>query len=432
VALINKKSLVGFHMKFCYRTRFYVFALIFGVLFSLEAMAQSVDLTNNYNLGYLSLENYTPTRIGSFITGGSIAGAVGYDDNVFDLNQNKDGGRFFKTDVYAWINSDWKKNSLKLSAYGSKYYYPGRAGANEYYANIFGYGRIDLPADTQFEIIANYTYDEDDRGSDAFLNNPATTPGDQFFDVKTFFTKGFGDTALTARAGVRYGRHESAASNAGVNLNRDDKDYLLYDFRLRGSYNIDKKNNVYIEGGLNRWNFDDRLDRNGTERGSQGVHVAAGWLFNPSNTLSGEIAVGYRSQSFADSSFDTFSTVTLDAWATWAVTNKANLTVSADTWFEEDTVFGEAGELSRSVSLQADYRVHKRIRAFAIGYYLLEDKLGTSIEDNTITGTVGINYEIQSGLIATAQFQRKEFNSGSSSNFDYNINKVWIGLRISK
>jgi len=239
--------------------------------------------------------------------------------------------------------------------------------------------------------------------------NPATLNCDE---PKTFFTKGFGDVALTARAGVRYGRHDRVLDNAGFNLNRDDKDYLLYDFRLRSSLNITDKNNVYVEGGYNRWDFDDKIDRNGTKRGSHGFHVAAGWLFNPSETLSGEIAVGYRSQSFRDNSFGTFSTLTIDAWATWAMTSKANLTVVADTWLEEDTVFGEAGELSRSASLQADYRVHSRLRAFAIGYYLLEDKIGTSIEDDTLIGTVGIDYEIRPGLLATTQFQHKQYFSG--------------------
>jgi len=407
-------------------------ALFIGLLFPFEVMAQSVDLTDSYYLGYRSFENYTPTRIGSFKAGGSVSSAIGYDDNVFDLNQNREGGHFFKTNIYAWLNSDWKKNALKLSAYGSKYQYPGHSGANEYYANVFGYGRLDLPANSQFELVTKLIYYEDDRGSGAFLNNPATTPGDKFVDTKAFFTKGFGDIAITGRAGVRYGRHENVHNNAGVSLNRHDKDYLLYDLRLRSSLNIDDKTNIYIEGGYNRWNFSDKIDRNGTKRGSHGFHVAAGLLFNPIKTLNGEIALGYRSQSFPDSSFGTLNTMTVDAWATWAVTNKANLTVTADTWLEEDTIFGEAGELSRSVNLQADYRVHKRLRVLAIGYYLLEDKLSTSINDNTLIGTLGVDYEIQPGLVLTSRFQRKKFFSGRSSGFDYNINKVWIGLRVSK
>ncbi len=416
----------------CHHRHYYIIVFLFGVLFPLEIMAQSVDLTNNYNLGYRSLKDYTPVRVGSFNAGGSISSAVGYDDNAFDLSQDRQDGHFFKTDAYAWLYSDWKKHAFKLSAYGSKYHYPGRDGANEYYANIFGYGRIDLPADSQFEIVTNYTFDEDERGSAIFFNNPATTPGDHFLDAKAFFTKGFGDVALTARAGVRYGHHDRVSDNAGFSLNRDDKDYLLHDFRLRGSLNIDDKNNVYVEGGYNRWDFDDKIDRNGTKRGSHGFHVAAGWLFNPGKALSGEIALGYKSQSFPGNNFGTFSTVTIDAWATWAVTNKANLTVVVDTWLEEDTVFGEAGELSRSVSLQADYRVHSRFRTFAIGYYLLEDKIGTSIEDDTLTGTVGIDYEIRPGLVATTQFQHKQYFSGRSSDFDYRINRIWTGLKLSR
>lgn len=408
------------------------FVLAYGLTFPLEVNAQSVDLTDNYNLGYRSTTKSDPTRVGSFNAGGSIESAVGYDDNVFDLNSNKNEGPFLRAGLYGWLNSDWQKHALSLSVYGSKDHYVARPGASEYYANIFGYGRIDLPADTQFEFVAKYTYDEDERGADTFLGNPATTPGDQSLDLKTFLTKGFGKAAVTARAGVRYGRHEKINNNAGISLNRDDKDYRLYDLRLRGSYTINDKANVYVEGGYNRWDFDDKTDRNGTERGSHGFHIATGLVFNPTQSISGEIAVGYRKQSFRDSSFKNSAAATLDAWATWAMTDKANLTVVADTWFEEDTVFSEAGELSRSVSLQADYRMHERLRAFTVGYYLMEDKLGTPIKDHTVKGTLGVNYEIQPGVVATAQLEHKRFISGRSANQNYNINKIWTGLKLSK
>lgn len=413
------------------RSPHFISMIILFLLLPAQARSQSVDLSDNYNLNYRSFEKYTPNQIGNFNVGGSIGSAIGFDDNVYDLSQNEKSGPFLKSDVYVWLNSNWNKHAFRISAYGSKNHYPGRSGANEYYANVFGYGRFDLPSDIQFEVVTNYQFDEDERGQSVFFNNPATTPADHALDGKVFLTKGFGDFAITIRGGLRYGFHPDVRNIAGNSLNRDDEDYLLHDLRLRGSLNVGEKSNIYIEGGYNRWKFEDTIDRNGFKRGSQGFHVAAGWVFKPLPSLSGEIAVGFRHQSFPDNRFSDLSTFTLDAWATWAVTKRLNLTTTVNTWVKEETKFAQAANLSRSLSIQTDYRVHDRLRLFAIGYYLLEDKLSASIEDHTLQGTFGVNYEVRSGIVATAQFQHKRFYDGGFGG-DYKINRIWSGIKFSR
>jgi len=409
------------------------FILLFAVFLlpATQGQAQSVDLSDNYNLGYRSFQNYTPLKLGSFNVGGSIGSSVGYDDNVYDLNQNEQDGPFLNSDLFLWMNSDWDKHAFRLSAYGSKNRYPGHKGAQEDYGNLFGYGRLDLPSDIQLEGVVNYEYDEDERGLSSLSNNPAKASVEQSLDTKVFFTKGFGDLAITTRAGIKFGRHPDVKTNGGNPLNRDDEDYRLYDLRFRGSMNFGENSNFYLEGGYNFWKFDDEIDRNGIERGSQGFNLAAGLIFQPTSSLSGEIAVGYKQQSFADNSFSDLSTFTLDAWATWALTNRFNLSVVTDTWFEEETNFNQAATLSRSLSFQADYRIHDRIRAFTIGYYLFEDYVSASTEDQTIKATIGVNFEITPSIVLTTQLEHKRFYSGGNGS-DYKINRIWTGIKFSK
>lgn len=409
--------------------RYLVLALI-ALLFPQEGQAQSVDLANNYTLGYRSFEAYTPEKIGSFSVGGALGSSVGYDDNINEAGQDKNASWFFRPSVYLWANSDWKKHAFNISAYGEKTHFTGGSADHQYYGNVFTYGRIDLSKEAQFELVSSYRFDEDNRGDASFGSNFTSTPANHQFDTKAFLSHGFGDAAVTLRAGVQVGLHENSRTNGGAVAIRDDQDYVLYDIRLRGSLNVGKTSNVFIEGGVNHWKFDQKIDRNGFERGSNGFHVAAGLLFQPSNSFSGEIAVGYKEQSFPDANFSKLSTFTLDAWATWALTDRANLTAVADTWLKEETDFNQSGTLSRSFSLQADYRIHDRFRVFAIGYYLLEDNLNQK-SDRTAKGTIGFDYEVGHNLVFTTQFQHKQFmNKGPGS--DYTINRLWIGFKITK
>ncbi|WP_350335315.1 outer membrane beta-barrel protein [Coralliovum pocilloporae] len=414
-------------------SKYLYLALLYTLLASLQATvhAQSVDLTDNYNLGYRSHEKSDPYKLGSFKAGGSVGSAVGYDDNVHETPDDKRSGAFVQTDAFLWINSDWERHALNISAYGSQSVYPDNNSEDEYYANIFTYGRLDLPSDVQFELISTYQFDEDPRGDPRILFNPSKTSVDQEAAVKAFLSKGFGKAAITVRGGVTYSQHEDTTSNLGLSLQRDDDDSILYDVRLRGSFNFGERLNAYVEGGYNRWDFERETDRNGIQRGSQGGHVAAGLLFQPNNKISGEIAVGYRHQQFRDPGFSDSGALTLDAWVTWAVTDRFNLSAVADTRFEEDSIFGQAGTLSRSLTLQADYRVHDRLRLFTSGYYLYEDNIGSSLDDQTLIATIGFDYELYSRLVLTGKYEYEYFDAGFAGG-DYDANRVQLGLKLTR
>ncbi|MBA4782258.1 MAG: outer membrane beta-barrel protein [Rhizobiales bacterium] len=336
------------------------------------------------------------------------------------------------TEANAYLNSAWEKHAFNISGLISNFYFPGNEEANELYANLFAYGRIDLPEKTQFEIVGSYTADEEPRNEPAFFFNPESTPVDQKFDLKTFLTKGIGDAAFTLRTGIQRGIQENVRSNSGFSLRRDDENYVLYDLRLRGSLNIGEKSNVYLEGGVNKWEFDDGADRNGFDRGSNGLHAAVGYVFNPTASLSGEVAVGYRYQNFADARFDNLSTATLDAWVTWAATDKLNLSLVADTFFEEETNFGDAGTLSRSILFQVDHRTRDNLRLFANTLYLVEDELNQNEGvHQTFRSSVGVNYEFKPRVVLTTQIQNERYLAGFQ-NGDYSANRILSSISISR
>lgn len=410
--------------------QFYFFSAVFYFVFSASAQAQSVDLTNNFNLNYKSLTKTDPKKVGSYYYGGSATSEIGFDDNFRETAGNREGSFFSRNRARAWLNSDFAKHAFSASANVSHRHFINNTEEDEIFANIFTYGRLDLPEDTQFELIGSYKLDEEARGPSSFGFNPANTPQDQEFEARSFLTKNFDDVAFTFRSGVTYTQQEESVDNNGSNLNRDDENNLLYDARLRGSLNISDKFNTFLEAGYNKRDFDQAVDRNGFERGSEGVHAAAGLYFTPTSNISGEVAAGYRYQNFPDQQFDSLSTFTLDLWATWAATKKLNFSVILDTSLDEETNFGDAATLTRSAFIQADYRPIDTLRLFAKSYYAQEDDIGSD-EDlhQTFIGTLGSDFEINPNLYITAQYEHERFYAGFQ-NGDFAANRFSLGLSV--
>ncbi|MEM8796283.1 MAG: outer membrane beta-barrel protein [Pseudomonadota bacterium] len=405
--------------------------LIF-VLSGVIAHAQTVDLTDNYNLSYRSLEKREPLKLGSFKAGGDAGVAGGYSDNVNNSAFNREEGGFISSLASLWLSSDWDDHALSFSGFVKSDNFPTNSEADEIFARVFAYGRLDLPENFQFELVGSYVLDEQARGDINEPFNPNRSSSDQEFDARAFLTKSFGDLAVTLRSGVRRNLNENVFANAGFSLNRDDENSFLYDFRLRGSLNLGNKYNAFVEAGYNRWDFDDRFDRNGFERGSNGVHAAAGILFYPLKRLRGEIAAGYRGQFFPDAAFDTLVEPTLDAWVTFAATEKVNLSFIANTFFQEETNFGGAGTLGRSFFLQVDYRARDRLRLFGKLAFLNEDEFRPDSNPNwTQRTTAGLDFELAPHLFMTAQYEREDFLAGFQ-NGDYSENRFLLGLTVSR
>lgn len=404
--------------------------IVFCSIAPASAQAQSVDLTNNFNLNYKSLTKADAKKVGSFYYGGFAGSEIGYDDNFQESSENSEGSFFTRNRGRVWLNSDFEKHAFSASANVAHRHFFESTEENEIFANFFTYGRLDLSEDTQFELIGSYKLDEEARGPSSFGFNPANTSQDQEFETRSFLTKNFDKFAVTLRSGVTYTKQDESISNDGIDLNRDDEDHLLYDVRLRGSLNVSDKLNTFLEAGYNKRDFDQTFDRNGFERGSEGVHAAAGLYFKPASNLSGEIAAGYRYQDFPDQQFDSLSTFTLDLWTTWAVTEKLNFSVVLDTLLDEETNFGDAATLTRSAFIQADYRPIDTIRLFAKSYYSREDDIGSDEGlHHTFIGTLGSDFELNPNLYVTAQYEHERFYAGFQ-NGDFAANRFSLGLSV--
>lgn len=402
-----------------------------GLLTSFEAFSQSVNLSNRFSLAFKSSHRArAPIKLGDFNARLSGSTGVGFDDNPFEEDPAVETGFFNRTGASGSLTSDWEKHLFRVSAGGVADFFPGVDGGDEIFANAGAFGRLDLADETKLELKAGYGLERDPRDNKSVFVNPVTNPKEQKLTGAAIFTQGFGDLAVTSSVGFFRLFDEDVPTNGGGVLLRTDKNHNRYDFNTRFSFNKSKKLNVFAEGGYNFRDYDNDIDRNGIARGANGFHVAAGTVFQLSDTVSGEFAIGSRSVFFDDPRFSNLTTVTFDGYLTWAVTEDFNLTVIADTIFKEQPVSDRGGVLERIFEAQADYYWTDEIRTYVNARYRFDDNVSNDIDDHFFNIKTGIDYEMKPGVVAGLQYQHRALDDGNDVN-DYRSNSVLLNVSFS-
>lgn len=405
-----------------------IFCAVVLSLTTFDASAQSVSLSNKFSLAFKSRhEQRPPLKLGSFNARFSGTTGIGYDDNPFEEDPSAESGFFNRTGANGSITSNWDKHLFRIAAGGIADFFPGIDGADEVFANAVAFGRIDIAEQTKLELRANYALDRDPRDNKAVLVNPLTNPKEQKLGGAAFFTQGFNDFAITTSVGVLRVFDEDVPTVGGGVLLRSNKNHNRYDFTTRISYNQSKHLNFFGEGGYNFRNYDDDIDRNGIARGAEGFHLAAGTVFQLSDNVHGEFAIGSRSIYFDDPLFSNLTTVTFDGYLTWAVTEDFNLTFIADTIFKEQPVSNRGGVLERIFEMQADYYWTDEIRTYVNGRYRFDDNVRNDIDDHFVNIKVGVDYELKPGIVAGLQYQYRSLDDGDDVN-DYRSNSILLSM----
>lgn len=394
------------------------------------AVAQSVDLSDQFDTSFQNTEKPDTIDIGGVKLRGRLEAGIGTNDNVFREDEAEEGDTITDVTVVANAQAGDESKIVSLTAYGTTRLHETFNTADRSFGAFIGYGRFDVDNQTRLEVVSIYRLQNQAREDDRVDRNLQFSPTDQLLGGDVYLTRGFGRTALTLRGGVHRSTFDNVTLNNGVPFLREDRDHMLYDARARASFNTSDSLSLFTELGWNERVFDDQVDRNGVLRGSEGLHLALGTFFDSSDDLRGEVALGVRQQDFADARFDTLTTPTLDAWIHWSPINDLTLTAWTDTDFEEETVFDRAGTLSRSATVHTEYYFTNRWRGATRWRYSHADNIGSAMDDEEWGARLGLDYELKPGLLTSLEFGRRRYLDGDDLN-SFDANEVLLSLKLT-
>ena len=283
-------------------------------------------------------------RMGTWQVFSSVEQTVGYSTNIDGVAQGKSGA-FSQTDVDVSLQSDWSRHSARIDANGSFLTPLGSDGQDIPSAGVTAGLNLDVIDGVSIDLGALYNYTTESVTSTNITSSAASRPGVHTTGASLGVARTGQKLSYALRGSVTRSDYEAIELTSGASESQGDRNNTLYTLNGRVGYEISPAISPFIEGELSLRDYDRDLDRNGEDRHSIIMGARAGVAIDLGEKLSGEIAVGYRAEDFADPALETLDGITLDGNVVWSPMRDTTLTLTTRTDFSSSTTAGQNGSV---------------------------------------------------------------------------------------
>ena len=376
-------------------------------------------------------EPFQPTgvRVGSFIVlPEAEIGGIGYS-NLFRSGSNprRDVAIDFRPSVR--VVSNWNRHALEFRATGFSTFHKQFPGEDDRAYLVEARGRIDLTRRTNFEALVGQERTQELRGSINAVSagtraSVDTTRGavalNQRFNRLTIQVRG---TLTDTTVG-------SVTSSTGALVSNAARDNVFKEAAVRATWAFKPTFGVFSEVAVNQRTYQ-QAPADGISRDSSGERVRAGISFgNTSQTLRGEVAVGYAEQRFEQSRLLPVSGAIFDANLGWRITPLTSLLLTARTAILETTALaGVGGGLTHVAGLELRHAFQRRLLGTAAVLLTKTDYQGIVLHDTNLTSSLGLEYFFNREVTVFGRFQHVDFESTDQTR-NYNADEVRVGVKV--
>jgi len=369
-------------------------------------------------------------RAGAFRIFPSTNVSLTYDDNVFATKNDTDSDFVAVIGPSIEVQSDFSRHAVGFEVFSrvGRYFQETKEDYWDY--GIEGNGRLDITRDNNLQGsfgVARLHDARDDPEDDAtvaesvrpvrYMNYEADLAYNHLFNRVTFRVTGVFD-----RNDYRQG--------AGT-ANQNDRDRNIYTGLLRVGYNVSPRINTFVEGLYAVQRRDVHRDSDGFERDSNGWGARTGVDVNFTDLLFGEAFVGYRTEYFDDSEFDTESGVNYGVNLTWLPTLLTTVTLTGGSDFEPTTNEDASSNFQTTIGLRVDHELLRNVLIGAEGGYVRSDFENTNVTDNRFDVGADITYLINRHFSVGAAYGFTTRDSDDEEDeFDRNLFTVRVRAQL--
>ncbi len=380
------------------------------------------------------VDPYAPLglRLGTIQVLPSIETSIGYDSNperrAGGNGSAKKGSAFARAEAALALRSDWAVHELIADIRGGYNRYFSLPGANRPDGSGRVGLRLDAAKDTAFDFELRGRVDSQTPGSANLTGQAQGRPLITQYGGSAGVTQRFNRLALSARASVDRTDYADAKLADGQPLSQKDRNLTQYGLRLRAGYEVSPGLVPFAEVLLDTRKYDQKADSTGFRRDSDGVQLRAGTSIELTRTLSGEIAAGYGLRRYEDQRLGDLRAPVVEAVLTWAMSPLTTLKLRGATEFEETTIAGSSGAVTRRLSAELSHAFLRNLTATATASYGRSDFQGVTRQDDTIRAGLGLEYAVTRNLVLRGSFSHERTTSNVAGN---NIGgNIWLlGVR---
>ena len=368
------------------------------------------------------------TPLGAFLIYPSVTVKSAYNSNIFAEETDEQQDIVFTISPEVKVESDWDNHSIQFLAGADFLGYVDQSEEDVINYKFLSAGRVDILEDTFATLSVGIRRDHEDRGS----------PDDVFGEEPTEFTTAAAAVGFSHRfsrmwielsGDVAQLDFDDVPARGGVGeINNDDRDRFEYDARLRVGYDFNPEIGVFFQGTFSLADYDDSTDDNGFARDNYSYGAAAGFRFDVTELVFGDLFVGYTQSESDDSRFGSQDAFAVGADLTWEVTELTSVNLLATRSWEETTVAGASSALTTNAGIGVSHSLLDTVTLDAGFNYRLETFEEVDRDDETIELTAGVTYLVNRFLHTNLDYKFTNRSSDAAGQ-DFATHLVFLTLR---
>ena len=351
-----------------------------------------------------------------------------YTSNVANTpaNPKQDVGIYLKPSLR--FASDWVRHSWEGHASGDIIAYLENHDLDSVQADAGSTFRLDIRHTTYAEFGTSYVLDQTGAASSEVPDTATGNRTDHTLAANIALFQDFGPLQGRVKAGMERQIYEDVALSGGGTEHNSDRNNYSPTLALRLSYTEPPALKPFVELVYAPRFHDEKFDRNGLRRDSQGMTAAVGVTLDRSPLWSGEMALVYSLRDYEDSTLAAIDAVGINGNLTWSPTDLTSVVLNLATTLNESASPTSSG--TRTWSGQIDISHELRDNVTLLGGAGLELDKVSGGTDRTIASKLGVEWQLNPNLAWTAGYDGTWFRSATSGgNYDEQRLSTGIVLR---
>lgn len=350
-----------------------------------------------------------------------------YDDNIFasDLDEKNDFITAIRPQLL--LKSNWNNHALNFQGSASILQHINHQDENSEDFSFGGDGRIDILRNSRLTGGADYSRNHRERTSPDDIAGLEQTI---FHETRAFSFYEHELSLFTFKTGVRFNRKDfdDVRSTTGI-INNDDRDREQITGEFRIGYIVSPQYSAFIQGTVNKQEYDNLSDELNLDRSSSGYEISIGSQFYGSEVLFGELYLGFKEQDYDDQRLKTIDDMTGGGSVTWQPSKLTTLNLASSRTIVETTVNTASGIFETKTELVIDHELLRNLLLNLNLSFAQDDFEGIRREDKYLSGGIGAYYLINRYVNFGINYDHVTRDS-NTIDADFSRNRVFLNMNI--
>ncbi len=400
--------------------------------FALPAAAQETilitpDVPNDYDKGrnVSVIERGRPDydalgiSVNSFKLLPRVQVGLGYSDNVFLADGNRQDDAFLSVSPSIRANSNWSRHSLQLAAGAGLRRYLSETARDETNYNLAAVGRYDIGSE--------YALTYEGQLARQF-ESPLTGEVDSNLAAISSYRRGFVSVRGERRAGrtrvlgtvdrTTFNFGDIKQANGTV-IDQSDRNRAVTRVRAQAEYGFTPSLAVYGQVTYEKTDYSRFLASGAANRDSRAIRTIAGFNFDLAGVMRGTFGAGYVNRRFRSPLYKDVSGVSVEAKIEYFPSQLTTVTFGVRRLISDSSIGTTSAYFDNRASVRVDHELRRNIILNASADFAIQDYIGTKQTSDVMRlgggGRYLINRRYSIELTgAYSSRKRSGINTGSS------------------